>query len=676
MNAPRDWSAWNKLRMPDAQWSQSLVTRFPNSWAEVLVRKWRGEHRDGAAAANLRHLLTCKAIERGMQTGVNADANDGEIVSVAATSARDAERRLQHVQAMADRTLADRSPEQRERLSMLGKVAAMIPWLESQGLAGDFLRQCARGIVGALRRLVDERWWRRVLRVAHARAFEATARAMGQVHKRAGCYVSGDSLRRRRGQLVRNERALEGVKAINEHGQEYTLAELAAKSVSNREIRRHELMTRIAGFELIAKDCGHEAYFVTVTCPSRMHAFRTRRKGFGVEENKRWDGTTPDEAQRYLSKQWNAFGSAAARWGLELYGFRIAEPNHDGTPHWHALLFMPREVGRGLVKNNPRAGRAVAGRVMVRLLRRYFLHNADGGERGARAHRVVVEKIDWNRGSAAGYVAKYVAKNIDGYRVEKDLYGNDALTSSQRVDAWASTWRVRQFQQIGGAPVTVWRELRRLHPEQADACAAVGFGLDAVNVAKQADPDASEALERHTAATGWAGYLHLQGGHRVTRARQRLHVLRETTGELGRYGEVLAPRAVGVVTVDVEAGRVVPAFGIIPERRMPSRRVRVEVESERCSSWTLIDGVRERMADGEWQDKPGAASRLEVARARALAGGEAARPWSPVNNSTPPENPYALLRRVRKVGRAFNWAGGPSPKDRNDPRDPRKHPGA
>lgn len=56
--------------------------------------------------------------------------------------------------------------------------------------------------------------------------------------------------------------------------------------------------------------------------------------------------------------------------------------------------------------------------------------------------------------TAAAYIAKYVTKNIDWDRLEKDFEGNDSLETSACVEAWASRWRIRQFQQIDGSPVT------------------------------------------------------------------------------------------------------------------------------------------------------------------------------------------------------------------------------
>ncbi len=390
---------------------------------------------------------------------------------------------------------------------------------------------------GAIARMVCAQWWRRQLRKAQAAAVEGSAIAIGYVNRTRDIYVSDESLIRRVQQNKRNIAMMEATKARNELGQEYTLAELAATGVANKAIKRGELMTRIAGFERIARECEHVGLFFTMTCPSRMHKWRTVAGG-RVVENTKYDGTTPDLAQRYLSKVWARIRAKLDRDGFKWYGFRIAEPNHDGTPHWHVLVFFQATwVGKWhapLVH----AHRAAMPRVCA-IIRRYALVDS-GRERGAKQHRVDFEKIDWNKGSAAAYIAKYVSKNIDGYGVGEDLYGNPVFETCHRVEAWAATWRIRQFQQIGGAPVTVWRELRRVKEVPADAPAHVHDAHRACN--KLAD------MEGETASVAWDRYIRAQGGVFVGRG-YRIKLAVEQSEETGRYGDIVAPRPVGVVSV-------------------------------------------------------------------------------------------------------------------------------
>lgn len=511
----------------DRSFLADAFAKMPERWASPVAKTYRHKYRaESRKAANLAVLEVLDSLE-GLRFGVASD--EGELRAFARARADECFR------ASARWKDADMA------LAAMGEVALRY------GIALPNGRYVTK--TGARARLLDELWWRRQARKVSARNVEAAAVKVGLVSRKAGLYVSDETLNRRRGQKARNERLLASVVAVNDDGQEYSLKELSDLGVSNPVNRRNELMVRLAGFDQLAKAAGHAAEFYTLTAPSRFHA----RDSATGEENKKYRGETPADAQRYLCKVWSRIRAALHRRGLSIYGFRVAEPHHDGCPHWHMLMFMePRAVklvrvlmanyARGIVRPHwyysKRYGWAVRNGTGV-----CWLEN-DGGENGAAKHRFKAEAIDRSKGSAVGYLAKYISKNIDGFGVGEDWEAeegqDDAKASAKRVDAWASCWGIRQFQQVGGVPVSVWRELRRVEFEDCDD----PYFMTLVAVADLGGVDVD-------GLNGWARYVNMMGGPFVSRRDMPVSVWYEggadEASSFNKYGEVAATRPVGLV---------------------------------------------------------------------------------------------------------------------------------
>lgn len=357
----------------------------------------------------------------------------------------------------------------------------------------------------AVRRMVCPRWWLRRLRRAHGMRCDGAAIRAGVIRRGLWPYASQDAIERRQAQRARNARAIDNALVECEAtGEALGLAEIVAGSIANPEVKRAELMTRIKGCDSIAAENGDACEFWTLTAPSEYHAMRM--VGGMAVENQAYSGKTPKEGQSYLSRVWARARAAWKRRGLQVFGLRTAEPHHDGCPHWHLIVYGP----------------AVELRVARYLLKRYALADK-GWEAGAKEHR-----FNWLAARAgtkgAAYAAKYVSKNIDGKGLEGDIdaEGQKKISSSvKRVDAWAATWGIRQFQFFGCPAISGWRVLRRLR----QPVAVVGSFLERARAA--ADDSDFASYWRAAVAGG-------------------LSLIRRAAERLTQYGDEAAARIVGV----------------------------------------------------------------------------------------------------------------------------------
>ncbi|WP_416352691.1 replication endonuclease [Edwardsiella ictaluri] len=311
---------------------------------------------------------------------------------------------------------------------------------------------------GALSRLMCAEWWTHQLWRLRCRWREEQLRAAGQVSRQTSPYLSRDALNAFREQRRRLRDFLKSHELVNEDGFTIDLYDVYYASASSPKHRRFEMMTTMKGLELIAEARGDIPTFITVTCPSRFHA--TTEDG---HPNARWDGSTVRDSSDYLvNRFFSAVRKKLKRNNLYWYGIRVAEPHHDGTVHWHMMIFAHPEERETIEK--------IVRDIAIRDEREELGDDI--------TPRFKSEIITAEKGSPTGYIATYIGKNIDRGAVD----GDDPKTGKPRKDnesgkemaetvenaiGWAGLHGVRQFQFFGIPSRQVWRELRRLACQMA-----------------------------------------------------------------------------------------------------------------------------------------------------------------------------------------------------------------
>lgn len=375
-----------------------------------------------------------------------------------------------------------------------------------------------KNIHSALARLVNDDFWYRRLRAHRARWRESLLIAVMAVNMNKRPYASRQAINEVRAQRKANEEYLKQMDIEDtETGERFDLFEKVMGSISNPEIRRMELMAQIAGIERVAMQRGDIGMFVTITTPSKYHPTKVTGKKDEKKAiiNHNWskEAYTPKNGQTYLVRVWSKIRTAFKDYGLKVYGIRVVEPHHDGTPHWHLLLFTDK------------ASRAQ----VIDIMRKKALA-VDGKEQGAQKHRFKCEHM--NRGGAVSYIAKYISKNIDGYALDGEIdndTGKPLSDTAAAVTAWAATWRIPQFQFYNLPSKGAYRECRKLR---------------GVSIAEQIG-DVAEKV-RFAADKGFFDeYILSQGGPCTPRDLQTVRVARRTADRLNQYDEEV-PEVFGI----------------------------------------------------------------------------------------------------------------------------------
>lgn len=445
-------------------------------------------------------------------------------------------------------------------------------------------------IPGAIARMCCANWWFTNLWALRCRWREELLRAAGLVRKQDSAYISSDALTHFREQRRRTREFLKAFELTNDDGFSIDLEDAYYAGPSNPRHRRIEMMTTVKGMQDIAEMRGDCAVWCTITCPSKYHA---TLQGSGAP-NPKWNTYTVRESNDYLVNRFFAsVRKKLNRLGLRWYGIRVAEPHHDGTVHWHMMVFCRPDERDDIVG----------------ILQEFAIRD-DRAELGNDiTPRFETELITAEKGSPISYIATYIGKNLDAEPLRKPNKdtgeppidhesGKSMADTVEHALGWASLHRVHQFQFFGIPSRQVYRELRRL-ATQLDR-----QGISAKKTQRLSDKAMDDVMNAADAGC-IATYILKQGGVLTPRSDHIVHTAYLQAEKPNDYGEL-----------------GIQIFGVWSPMLGEASRICTHPDT-----WTL---KRKRKPAG------GEAARLGV---DVEGCGKAAAPWTRGNNCPPEQEP-------------------------------------
>ena len=193
-------------------------------------------------------------------------------------------------------------------------------------------------------------------------------------------------------------------------GQSFSLKECIISSNHNPDRYHAEIQNRINTLDREATNAGLTPVFLTMTLPSEFHEMKQRNGK--LIPNPLYNGTTPKEAVKILTKQWAKLRQDRSLKELSkrqrMY-YRVNEPHKDGTPHTHILLFIPKD--------------------RIDKVESAF----------KRLYNQVGNKFEKNIKSASSYIMKYINKTLP-------LSKKEQLTETEHyLNAWYIKHRINRF---------------------------------------------------------------------------------------------------------------------------------------------------------------------------------------------------------------------------------------